>query len=249
MIKQPLLAHAIELRKRLLISLCAFFITTGISYFFARDIYAFLVAPLAHAFPEEASRRMIYTSLTEAFFTYLRLAVFAGFISSFPIISAQLYQFIAPGLHPKEKRAIIPYLLAAPALFLIGAAFVYYLIFPAAWTFFLGFETVGGNGTLPIQLEAKVADYLSLSMHLIIAFGLSFQLPIILMLLVRSGILQVETLRNGRRYAIVGIVTLAAIITPPDIFSQIALSVPLYVLYELSILLCRKPREPNNARY
>ncbi len=237
--KQPLLSHALELRKRLMISLFAFFVATGICYSFAADIYAFLVAPLAQAFPDGESRRMIYTSLTEAFFTYLRLAVFAGFIVSFPIIAAQLYQFIAPGLHQKEKRAMRPFFVAAPVLFFIGAAFVYYLIFPAAWKFFLGFETGAGGQGLPIQLEAKVSDYLSLVMHLIIAFGLSFQLPIVLMLLVKSGMISVETLQKGRRYAIVAIVAVAAVITPPDIFSQIALSVPLYVLYELSIILCR----------
>ena len=133
----------------------------------------------------------------------------------------------------------MPYLIAAPTLFLIGAAFVYYLIFPAAWKFFLGFESSGANGGLPIQLEPKVSDYLSLSMHLMVAFGLSFQLPIVLILLVRSGMVQLSTLKNGRRYAIVMIVIVAAFITPPDIFSQIALSVPLYMLYEISILLCR----------
>ena len=245
MIKQPLTLHLLELKKRLIICLAAFFATTLFCYFFAAGIYEFLVAPLAHAFDDASSRRMIYTSLTEAFFTYLRLAVFAGFILSFPVIAFHLYRFLSPGLYAKDKRAMIPYLVAAPALFFIGAAFVYYLIFPAAWRFFLGFESVGGEGALPIQLEAKVADYLSLSMHLIIAFGLSFQLPVILVLLVRSGMMQVETLKNGRRYAIVGIVTLAAVITPPDIFSQIALSVPLYVLYEIAILLCRTryPRE------
>ena len=132
-------------------------------------------------------------------------------------------------------------------LFITGAAFVYYLIFPAAWRFFLGFESAGMPGGLPIQLEARVAEYLSLSMHLIIAFGLSFQLPIVLVLLVKSGMMRVETLKKGRRYAIVIIVSVAAVITPPDIFSQIALSVPLYVLYELSIILCRNTKEEKNA--
>lgn len=241
--KQPLLAHALELRKRLVVSLCVFFLATGICYFFAAEIYGFLVAPLANAFPEGESRRMIYTSLTEAFFTYLRLAVFAGFILSFPVLAAQAYQFMAPGLHDKEKRALVPFMVAAPVLFLLGAAFVYYVIFPAAWHFFLGFETAGKGEGLPIQLEAKVSDYLSLVMHLILAFGLSFQLPIILILLVKSGIITVETLKKGRRYAIVIIVSVAAVITPPDIFSQIALSVPLYILYELSILLCKHQKE------
>lgn len=244
--KQSLLHHAIELRRRLIISLLAFFAATCVCYFFAADIYAFLVAPLAGAMPD-AHRRMIYTSLTEAFFTYLKLAVFAGFIISFPVMAFQLYHFLSPGLYAKEKKAMVPYLVAAPALFTVGAAFVYYLIFPAAWRFFLGFESMGGEGALPIQLEAKVSDYLTLVMHLILAFGLSFQLPVVLVLLVKSGMMQVETLKKGRRYAVVIIVTVAAFVTPPDIFSQIALSVPLYVLYELSILFCRKPKEPNHA--
>lgn len=236
---QPLIEHIRELKKRLIYCLVAFFVATGISYYFAEDIYAFLVRPLANVFPDLSHRHLIYTSLTEAFLTYLKLAVFAGFFLSFPIIATQLYLFLAPGLYKQERRALVPYLVAAPTLFLIGAAFVYYLIFPQAWKFFLGFESPGINGGLPIQLEPKVSDYLSLSMHLMVAFGLSFQLPIVLILLVRSGMVQLSTLKNGRRYAIVLIVIVAAFITPPDIFSQIALSVPLYMLYEISILLCR----------
>ena len=237
--RQPLLEHLRELKKRVIYCLLAFFVATGVSYYFVVEIYAFLVQPLADAFPDESNHRLIYTGLTEAFITYLKLAVFAGFFASFPIIATQLYLFLAPGLYKKEKRALVPYLISAYSLFLIGAAFVYYLIFPAAWKFFLGFESDGLNGGLPIQLEAKISDYLSLVMHLMVAFGLSFQLPVVLVLLVRSGMVDLETLKRGRRYAIVIIVTVAAFITPPDIFSQIALSVPLYVLYEISILLCR----------
>ncbi|MEK6746920.1 MAG: twin-arginine translocase subunit TatC [Pseudomonadota bacterium] len=236
---QPIIEHVRELKKRLVYCLLAFFVTTGISYYLAEDIYAFLVQPLADVFPDLSNRRLIYTSLTEAFITYLKLAMFAGFFLSFPIIATQLYLFLAPGLYKQERRALVPYLIAAPTLFLSGAAFVYYLIFPAAWQFFLGFESNGANGGLPIQLEPKVSDYLSLSMHLMMAFGLSFQLPVVLILLVRSGMVEIDTLKKGRRYAIVLIVTVAAFITPPDIFSQIALSVPLYMLYEISILLCR----------
>ena len=241
--KQPLIAHFIELKRRVLISFGAYAAAVCAAYFFAPQIYGFLVQPLADAFPDPAHRRLIFTSLTEAFFTYLKLAMFAGFIAAFPIIAAQLYYFLAPGLYKHEKRALVPYLAAAPLLFSIGAAFVYYLIFPAAWRFFLGFETPGGEGALPIQLEARVGEYLSLSMHLILAFGLSFQLPLVLVLLVKSGLMQVDTLKRGRRYAVVIIVTIAAFITPPDVFSQIALSVPLYVLYEMAILICngRKP--------
>lgn len=236
---QPLLEHLHELKKRVIYCLIAFFVATGGSYYFVVEIYAFLVQPLADAFPDLSNRRLIYTGLTEAFLTYLKLAVFAGFFASFPVIATQFYLFLAPGLYKKERRALVPYLVAAPSLFLAGAAFVYYLIFPAAWRFFLGFESNGLSGGLPIQLEAKVSDYLSLVMHLMVAFGLSFQLPVILVLLVRSGMVNIATLKSGRRYAIVLIVIVAAFITPPDIFSQIALSVPLYMLYEISILLCR----------
>ena len=236
---QPIIEHLQELKTRLIYCILAFFVATGISYYFAVDIYAFLVQPLADAFPEESHRRLIYTGLAEAFLTYLKLAVFAGFFASFPVIATQLYLFLAPGLYKNERRALVPYLVAAPTLFIAGASFVYYLIFPAAWRFFLGFESNGNAGGLPIQLEAKVSDYLDIVMHLMIAFGLSFQLPVVLVLLVRSGMMSLETLKKGRRYALVLIVTVAAFITPPDIFSQIALSVPLYLLYEISILLCR----------
>lgn len=241
---QPLLDHVIELRRRLVISLAAFFAATGFAYFFAADIYSFLVAPLAQAFPDPAARRLIYTGLAEAFVTYLKLAAFAGFVLSFPVIAAQLYRFLAPGMYRRERAHFLPYLIAAPGMFVAGAAFAYYGVFPAAWTFFLGFETASVGG-LPIQLEARVSEYLSLSMHLIIAFGLAFQLPVILVLLVKSGWLSLETLKKGRRYAIVIIVSVAAVITPPDVFSQIALSVPLYLLYEISILLCRNVTNKN----
>lgn len=240
--RQTLMDHLVELRRRLLLSLLAFIVASVACYFVAEDIYAFLVQPLADAFPDPEHRRLIYTSLIEAFMSYLKLAVFAGFMVAFPVIATQLYLFMAPGLYKQERRALIPFLVAAPMLFMTGAAFVYYMIFPAAWQFFIGFESTGEAGGLPIQLETRVADYLSIVMHLIIAFGLSFQLPVVLILLVKAGLLSVETLRRGRRYAIVIIVTVAAFITPPDMFSQIALSVPLYLLYEISILLCRNPK-------
>lgn len=245
--KQPLMAHLIELRRRAMIAGAVFIGAVCICYGFAPDIYAFLVRPLAEALPEGEHRRLIYTGLAEAFFTYLRLAVFAGFFLAFPVIAGQLYYFLAPGLYKKERGTFLPYLVAAPVLFAIGAAFVYYLIFPAAWHFFLSFETADAGG-MPIQLEARVGEYLGLAMHLMIAFGLSFQLPLILVLLVKGGLMELNMLRRGRRYAIVMIVTVAAFITPPDIFSQIALSVPLYLLYEISILLCRNVKEePSNA--
>jgi len=245
--KQELLKHLVELKRRLTICIVTFVIASVLCYMVAGDIYAFLAQPLANAFPNPEHRRMIYTGLTEAFAAYLKLAVFAGFFVSFPVIASQLYLFLAPGLYKNERRALIPYLVAAPTLFLGGAAFAYYFVFPAAWKFFLGFESPGGIGGLPIQLEAKVSDYLGIVMHLMIAFGLSFQLPVILVLMVKAGVLTREQLQRGRRYAVVMIVVIAAFITPPDIFSQIALSVPLYLLYEISIFLCRnmKKDEPD----
>lgn len=244
---QHLVEHLIELRKRVVIAILAFIVATVLCYMVAGDIYEFLVRPLADAFPNPEHRRLIYTGLTEAFVAYIRLSVFAGFFVAFPVIAAQFYLFLAPGLYKKERKALIPYLAAAPVLFLIGAAFAYYFIFPAAWKFFLSFETPGMNGGLPIQLETRVADYLSIVMHLIMAFGLSFQLPVVLILLVKAGVVQVATLRRGRRYAIVIIVVIAAFITPPDVFSQIALSVPLYLLYEISIFLCRNVETKEDA--
>jgi len=248
--RQPLIQHLLELKRRLIYALLSLLACTLVAYQFAPLIYGFLVEPLAHAFPDPSHRRLIYTGLTEAFVVYLKLAVFAGFFAAFPIIAAQLYCFLAPGLYKKERRALLPYLITSPVLFVGGAAFAYYIIFPAAWQFFLGFESTGLETPLPIQLETRMADYLGLVMHLILAFGISFQLPVILILLVRAGMMQVETLKRGRRYAVVIIVTIAAFITPPDVFSQIALSIPLYLLYELSILLCRNadPKtEPDHA--
>ncbi|MBV8939381.1 MAG: twin-arginine translocase subunit TatC [Alphaproteobacteria bacterium] len=245
----PLIEHLIELRRRLIIVLLAFFAATALAYTFAPQIYAFLVQPLADSFPDPANRRMIYTGLTEAFFTYLKLAVFAGFFLSFPVIASQAYAFLAPGLYKQERRAAVPYLVAAPILFFAGAALCYYGIFPAAWRFFLSFETASAGG-MPIRLEARVSEYLGLVIHLLLAFGISFQLPVVLALLTQAGMIQAKTLARGRRYAVVIIVVVAAFITPPDIFSQVALSVPLYLLYEGSVWICRAiERRREHARH
>jgi sec-independent protein translocase protein TatC len=237
--QMPLLDHLIELRNRLMYSCIAIFIGFLVCYFFAEDIYAFLVQPLADIYQGQTGRRMIYTGLAEAFFTYLKVAFWAGAFLTFPFVASQLWLFIAPGLYRTEKRAFLPFLLATPVLFFLGGAMVYYFIFPLAWRFFLSFETPPGEGVLPIELEARVGEYLSLVMKLIFAFGLSFQLPVALTLMGRVGLVTSEQLARNRKFAIVGVFVVAAIITPPDVISQVGLAVPIILLYELSIIAVR----------
>ncbi len=234
-LRQPLLAHLLELRRRLIYALLAVAAGFAISYAFAPEIYTFLVKPLAAA-TGAGNHRLIYTGLTEAFSTYLRLALWTGCFMAFPVIATQIWMFVAPGLYEHERQAFLPFLIATPALFLIGAAFAYYVVFPLAWTFFLGFEIQGAANALPIQLEARVSEYLSLSMTVIFAFGIAFELPVILILLARVGILDAAQLRKFRRFAIVLIFVAAAVMTPPDVFSQLSLAIPLMALYELSII-------------
>lgn len=236
--RAPLIAHLIELKRRLIFAVLAFAVTTTLSYFFAQEIYQFLVRPLTDLFGHQQGRRLIYTNLTEAFFTYLKLACFGGLILSFPILAWQIYAFIAPGLYKRERGVILPYLVVSPLLFLAGAALAYYFVFPLAWEFFLSFETLGGGDTMPIRLEAKVSDYLSLVIHFILGFGFAFQLPVLLTLLVRADLIKTATLSTKRRLAVVLIFVAAGILTPPDILSQISLALPLILLYELSILAC-----------
>ena len=246
----PLMDHLRELRQRVLWAVGAFILAFAVCYYFSQQIYAFLAQPLADILSRQSGgeRRMIFTALYEAFFTYLKVAFFGAVFFSFPIWATQLWLFVAPGLYRSEKRAIAPFLVASPFLFLLGAALAYYFIFPLAWQFFISFETPPGSGGIPVQLEAKVGEYLSLVMHMILAFGIAFQLPVLLTLLVKVGILNVESLRKGRRYAIVGMFVVAAVITPPDIISQIGLAVPLILLYEISIFAARwvAPKQDDN---
>ena len=230
------ISHLTELRKRLIhsfIFLLIFFIGC---YFFAEYLYGFLVEPYAKAVKDSGiERRLIFTALQETFLTYLKVSFFAAFFVTCPYILVQIWKFIAPGLYKHEKIAIMPYLILTPVLFFLGGILVYYLIMPLAIKFFLSFESSGMSTGLPIQLEAKVNEYLSLVMKLIFAFGISFQLPVVLSLLARVGIVDSKFLRERRKYIVVIIFAAAAILTPPDPITQIGLAIPLLILYELSI--------------
>tara|TARA_B100000029_G_scaffold379548_1_gene374380 strand:- start:2884 stop:3648 length:765 start_codon:yes stop_codon:yes gene_type:complete len=241
--------HLTELRSRLVKSVIYLFVFFIICYFFAENIYSFLVSPYAEAVKDDdINRRMIFTALHETFITYLKVAFFAAMFVTSPIILTQIWKFVAPGLYKNEKKALLPYLIATPTLFLLGGMLVYYLIMPLAIKFFLSFETSAQIGNLPIQLEAKVNEYLSLIMRLIFAFGISFQLPVLLSLLARVGFIDSQYLKKRRKYVIVIIFALAALLTPPDPITQIGLGIPLLILYELSILSVKLiEKKKNNA--
>ena len=234
--RAPLLDHLIELRTRLIRSVLALMIGFGVCFYFANDILGFLVQPLKGAFPE-GEGQLIFTKLTELFFVELKVALFAGFMLTFPIIANQLWAFVAPGLYANEKKAFLPFLIATPVLFLGGAALAYYVVMPTAFRWFLGF---GGNaGGMDVQALPSAGDYLSLVMQFILAFGLTFLLPVLLLLLHRAGLVSRKQLSGARRYVIVGVVALAAIVTPPDPGSQVILAVPLLALFEISLVLMR----------
>ncbi len=245
--------HVIELRRRFIIYVCAFILLSLLAYVFSDDIYAFLVAPLADQVIEGEGRRLIYTGLAEAFLTYLKLAFYVGFLASLPVALYQIWRFIAPGLYKEERRAILPFFLFSPVLFAAGIVMAYEVILPIAWNFFMSFEQPAQSGGLPIVLEARVGEYLSMTLTLLMAFGFAFQLPVILSILSRLNIIDASQLKRWRKYAVLLCLVCAAFLTPPDIISQVALAVPMYVLYEVSILIAalghskNQNQHPNNS--
>ena len=236
MSKQTLAHHLIELKNRLILILIFFFIGFGLCYYFANNIFFFLLNPLEEILnANNLDKRIIFTSLPEAFISYVKLSFFSSLIICLPLILIQTYIFIAPGLYKKEKKQLLPFFILCPILFFLGAALLFYFIMPLAWQFFLNFEI---NANIPIELEAKMDQYVSLTLKMIIAFGLAFQFPLILILLNRAGILQKSFLQQKRKIWLVIILIIAAIITPPDVISQILLALPMYLLYEIAIIFC-----------
>jgi sec-independent protein translocase protein TatC len=243
--KMPLLEHLVELRRRLMIMLGTLLVFTFISYFFAGQIFEFLARPLAHAFGPNQGK-LIYTHLTEAFMTEIKLALVTGAFFSFPVIANQLWLFMAPGLYKHERQAILPFLFATPILFFMGGALAYYFVFPMAWKFFLSFQ-LPGMGGLPIEAQPRVEDYLSLVITMIFAFGICFQLPVLMSLLARMGLITSAMLIKQWRYAVLAVFVASAILAPPDVISMIGLAIPLLLLYGVSVLLVRwieRPRKP-----
>ncbi|SHN56512.1 twin-arginine translocase subunit TatC [Erythrobacter sanguineus] len=234
--RAPLLDHLIELRARIIRSLLALAIGFGVCFYFADEILGFLVSPLKQAFPD-GEGQLIFTKLPEVFFVELKVGLFAGFMISFPLIANQLWAFVAPGLYAREKKAFLPFLIATPVLFLGGAALAYFVVMPTAFAFFLGFG--GEAGGMQVQALPSAGEYLSLVMQFILAFGLTFLLPVLLLLLHRAGIITRAQLAGARRYVIVGIFATSAIVTPPDPGSQVILALPLLLLFEISLLLMR----------
>ena len=236
--EMSLIDHITELRKRLLWSFLYIIIIFIICFYFANQLFLFLAAPLVNLLDIKNGQGFIYTALQEAFFTELKIALFFALFFSFPLISIQIWKFIAPGLYKKEKKAFLPFLVATPILFFAGGSMVYYLISPIAWKFFLSYQNINSSG-VPIRLEAKMGEYLSLMMRFIFAFGLAFQLPVVLGLLAKVNLVTHTSLKKFRKYAIVMAFLAAAFLTPPDPFSQISLALPIIILYEISIYIAK----------
>lgn len=243
-VKMSLVEHLTELRNRLGVAIAAFLVlflicvapipgtdNSSIAY----HVFIFLQAPLADVMEAKGGGRMIFTALHEGFFTQIKVGFFTALCITFPIMSMQIWRFIAPGLYKNEKQAFLPFLIATPVLFLLGAAMVYYVVTPLAWNFFISFEMAASEGALAIEVEPRISEYLSLVMRLIFAFGLAFELPVVLLLLARAGLVTPEGLAEKRKIAIVIAFVVAAILTPPDVISQVLLATPIILLYELSI--------------
>ena len=237
----PLLDHLVELRRRLMWAMAAFMACFLVSFYFSSSIYYFLAEPLAHVLEHQGmpAPHLIYTQLYEVFFTKIKVAMFGGIFLGFPVIASQLWMFVAPGLYRSEKRAFLPFLISSPVLFLMGGALAYYVVFPFAWKFFASFQSMTAGGGVPIELMPRVSEYLDLVMKLIFAFGLTFQLPVLLTLLAKVGIVSSKSLARFRRYAYVGMFVIAAVLAPPDVVTQCSLALPLIALYEISVVAAR----------